>query len=337
MSHIIAHPIFHPTTIVLIDDSKDFLLNFSLRLNEDIAYRPFTSPCKALEWINTSTADLQELVSRCIKPRSDYAYDMDSENLFQIDLDVLKSELSNSRRFMHSSVIIVDYDMPGMNGLELCRAVNDPAIKKILLTGVADEKLAVEAFNEGIIDKFLLKHDNNSLSSINEYIESYQNKFFEEKGMIIKNLSHKADYDFLNNERFHTIFEALFTQYNIVEYYLTGTPKGYFMLTREGKPLHLLLLSEEDMETAADIVRDNSGPNELLKVIEQRRMIPYFWESRGIYSPELDDWKRYAFSCKSFDGPTKYYYALVENPDYIQQPFTAYSEYIDTLDASINL
>ena len=44
-----------------------------------------------------------------------------------------------------------------MNGLEFCRNIQNLPIRKIMLTGRADTKLAVEAFNQKIIDKFLLK------------------------------------------------------------------------------------------------------------------------------------------------------------------------------------
>ena len=57
------------------------------------------------------------------------------------------------------SVIISDYDMPGMNGVELLRAVRLrwPAVVRVLLTGRADLPTAARAVNEGQVARLFVK------------------------------------------------------------------------------------------------------------------------------------------------------------------------------------
>jgi len=57
------------------------------------------------------------------------------------------------------AVIVSDYHMPGMKGIELLKRVheNSPAITRILLTGAADLEMALDAVNRGNIFRFLLK------------------------------------------------------------------------------------------------------------------------------------------------------------------------------------
>lgn len=57
------------------------------------------------------------------------------------------------------AVVISDYQMPGMNGIELLAEVRErrPKVLRILLTGVADLSLAVEAINSGNVTKFFTK------------------------------------------------------------------------------------------------------------------------------------------------------------------------------------
>ena len=57
------------------------------------------------------------------------------------------------------ALIISDYRMPGMNGIELLSQVHrtSPDITRILLTGAADLDMALDAINKGHIFRFLLK------------------------------------------------------------------------------------------------------------------------------------------------------------------------------------
>ena len=56
-------------------------------------------------------------------------------------------------------VVISDYEMPGMDGLELLQRVrlHDPRVLRVLLTGRADLQVAMRALNEGAVNRMLLK------------------------------------------------------------------------------------------------------------------------------------------------------------------------------------
>jgi response regulator RpfG family c-di-GMP phosphodiesterase len=57
------------------------------------------------------------------------------------------------------ALIVTDYHMPGMNGIELLAQVrkNSPDVTRILLTGAAEIGMALDAVNKGSIFRFLLK------------------------------------------------------------------------------------------------------------------------------------------------------------------------------------
>lgn len=63
-------------------------------------------------------------------------------------------------------LIICDYKMPGMNGIELLEKIKtfNPDVLNILLTAHADLDMAIEAINKAVLYKFILKPwDNDSL------------------------------------------------------------------------------------------------------------------------------------------------------------------------------
>jgi response regulator RpfG family c-di-GMP phosphodiesterase len=57
------------------------------------------------------------------------------------------------------ALIVTDYRMPGMNGIELLAEAREkyPDVTRVLLTGVAELEMALDAINQGNIFRFLLK------------------------------------------------------------------------------------------------------------------------------------------------------------------------------------
>jgi CheY-like chemotaxis protein len=62
------------------------------------------------------------------------------------------------RRYALTQVCVVDYSMPAMDGLQMLSELVDWPGMRILLTGQADEQIAVQAFNRGLIEQFIPKH-----------------------------------------------------------------------------------------------------------------------------------------------------------------------------------
>ena len=110
------------------------------------------------------------------------------KNEFSIDLalgpEIAVSKIKENPQY---SVIIVDMTMPGMNGIELLSVVKElsPETVKIMLTGNADLKVAIDAVNKGAVYKFLIKPCNlDELKQIiNEGIAEYK-KIFDKEALI---------------------------------------------------------------------------------------------------------------------------------------------------------
>lgn len=63
-------------------------------------------------------------------------------------------------RFRLTRVCVVDYSMPAMNGLQVLEKLAAWTGSRVLLTGRADEQIAVTAFNQGLIEQFIPKQAN---------------------------------------------------------------------------------------------------------------------------------------------------------------------------------
>jgi CheY-like chemotaxis protein len=160
---------YYPTTTVFVDDSTDFLINFSLQLQDKLALKLFTLPQQALAFIATANSQQNWAQDNFMLAGESSGNPMTNYTV-NFDVSSLLKAVNNPNRFAQVSVVIVDYDMPGMTGIEFCRKLTDQPIKKILLTGKGDEKLAVEAFNEGIIDHFILKSNRDVVKLIDQNV-----------------------------------------------------------------------------------------------------------------------------------------------------------------------
>ncbi len=77
--------------------------------------------------------------------------------IIDLDIPAIHREIYNSKRFLENTVLVIDYAMPVMHGMEVCKELSHLPIKKLMLTGEADDKLAVQAFNQKLINKFIRK------------------------------------------------------------------------------------------------------------------------------------------------------------------------------------
>jgi CheY-like chemotaxis protein len=143
-------PYFHPTTVVLVDDNEAFMRSMTLEMPSSIALHGFTDPEDALAFLD-EPIDLAPLVDRCFT--LDRSHDTDA--VIHLNLGLIEQEINYRQRFRRVSAVLVDYAMPSVDGLAFCERMTDPYARRAMLTGVADEKLAVEAFNAGLIHRFI--------------------------------------------------------------------------------------------------------------------------------------------------------------------------------------
>ena len=101
------------------------------------------------------------------------------------------------------AIVVSDMRMPGMSGLELLTTLkeSDPEIIRIMLTGNADQKTAVDAVNKGKVFKFLTKPCSSETmaetldAGLEQYAQLQENReILEQSADDIKILTEKINY-----------------------------------------------------------------------------------------------------------------------------------------------
>lgn len=332
MSRYHIPPFYFPTTVFFIDDNIDFLMNLSLRLAPNLAFQLYDSPVNALKVLNSGnhpTTPIDRFFSR-------YHHTEDlplAHHVIDVNLDKVHREVYNELRFEQVSVVVVDFDMPSIDGLQFCRSIQNPHIKKVLLTGKADEKTAIKAFNEGLIDRFILKQDKDVIENLNQSILELQLEYFSQSERMLADALSIGKLTFLNDPLFAERFREICEKLKIVEHYLCSDPDGILMLDAEGTSSLLLLPNEEALLCEYEIAYEQGAPQELLDLLKSNQVVPYFWQTGGHYVPECHDWRRFLYPATEFKGNKWYCYAIVKNsPLHRTDVVFPYKDFLNDID-----
>jgi len=327
-------PYYHPTTVYFVDDNTNFLNSLDLHLPSSLAYHMFAAPDVALAQLNAGR-ERDPLYVRCL---SRVGAPGSGNSLVRLDMTLIEQEVANPDRFREVSVAVVDYAMPSVDGLEFCKLIANPRVKKILLTGVADEKMAVQAFNKGIIDRFIMKSQPDAIEVLKRTIVELQRRYFADIASMLANSLFLSRKELLDDAVFQDLFAELMKQHGFVEYYLVDQPSGFLLLRGDGSLNRLVVLSEAELAAQVDFARAHGVPRAWLDDLADGRTIAYFYDELDDYfDPTTCDWHDYFFPATRLEGRRTWFYALLDDPpvDIEFDPESSnYGRYLEVLDGA---
>lgn len=308
--------VYYPTTVLLVDDSERFLNHIALMLGERLPYNLLTDPVQALDILRKNNL-FSTLSSKLIST------DLESDDYgtfaerFPVSLNIstLYHTIYDPVRFSQISVAVVDYAMPKMSGLEFCEKLRGMAVKKIMLTGQADEIIAVNAFNDGLIDKFIVKSQPKVGKSLTDSIHQLQKRSFQELSeVVIKGLASEPN-SYISNSRFVNFFDKLCQDLHIVEYYLIDVSGSFLLLDEDGLPIWFIIKSEEDMEDLTMQAVDTNAPADVIEALSKREKIAYFNKLHDYVHTVGDKWKSVLYPATNLEGlgNKSYFYCIIKD------------------------
>jgi len=318
----VGHPFYFPTQVVLVDDDLDFLDGISLLLDDDVSYRLFQSATEALHHVNQAHKQVN-LLQRCY---SNYKTGpQESDSLSHVDVGKLYEEIYNPARFQTCSTVVVDYSMPEMNGLEFLMALENPFVKKVLLTGQADMELAIKAFNKQLINQFIDKHDPRLKQELNSSIHSFRDQYFRSSFKLITDPIVANNHDaFLADADFQEFFASLRNKTGCVEYYMIDHPHtGFLMVDARGKRQCLLLYSDAALLEHAEKLKQINAPAALINAVGNGERVPTFNFQDDEHTeshPYILDWENF-YQPGVRTGSRKNFNAIVIEADFLPESY----------------
>ncbi len=307
-------PFFHPTRVVFVDDDPNFLKYFPPGLNANFPISCYASPGALLTDIARGRLETQ-LQVECWSSYTGRFADPQFEQMLSLDKTMLLMRVFGRHRFNPVSVMVVDYDMPEMDGLELCRRLAHLPCRKILLTGQASEAHAVAAFNEDLIDFFLPKGARNCVSLLRERIARYQRAFIADASRLVRQALRAEILMDWEDPGFCDLFAHLCEDLDIIEYYVIADPLDGFMLVDEhGRGRLLLTFSAAALAAQATMARIAGAPPTVVERLERRQAATFFAQEQGEAVLDAAAWCLACVPVQPFPTRPDRYYALLEAP-----------------------
>lgn len=283
-------PFFLPSEIVMIDDDEMLLAGWGASFSSlPINLKTFSNPFEGVEFIQNRS-------------------EVNAYN----SIDSLYLQIFDASRFHRISTVIVDFDMPGLGGLDVCRKISSPYIQKIMLTGAATDSIAIEAFNEGIIHQFLQKSDPELFSKLPSIVTKAQEKYFE---LVLHDLTNQIylespESDILRDPVFIDFFREIISGHKILEYYLLDVTGSFLLLNDKGEAKVLYVFTEEMLEMHEDMILDSDRNSTLAKDVYSRKQAVCFYPFGNHQRYDPVNWKSYLYPLSQLKGGRTYYYAI---------------------------
>lgn len=155
-------------------------------------------------------------------------------------------------RYQLAKTCVVDYAMPGTNGLQVLDTLLDWPGSRVLLTGQADEQVAVKAFNSGLIDQFVPKQAPDITRHLLSVLRKLSLAAHPRLNTLWRAALRPAQQSIL---QVPSIAQALqtYTEQHWVEYVVLGEPFGLLGLTATGECHWLQLETTAGLSDLAEL------------------------------------------------------------------------------------
>lgn len=296
---------FHPVKVVFLDDNRAFLDALELEFSAQINMLTFTSPNEALRALDNSG---QNITSSTFKLINNVNADTTTDRVFGFEINKLLNIIYDISRFNHAPVLVVDYEMPDINGIEFCQKLKNRDIFKIMLTAEADKDTAIKAFNKGVIDKFILKTSENLSQDLMLAVSELTQRYFEEISRTMMN-GYRGSMSLFDNELYQQLFNQILLKTQAVEYYMVDNSGSFLFLDKEANPTWLIIRHATELKEQLDFLQGYDVPDQIISSVAKKEKM-LFLLSEEEYRKPIDEWVRYIFESKKLDN--NLYYSVIE-------------------------
>ncbi len=242
-----SFPLFHrPGSIVLLDDDTDYLDLLAMVLPRHWHVRMFRRPVRCVHHMHR-------------EPR---LWDEDRwQHQQMIELwragrplipQLLQYWARTPDRYALTHVCVVDFSMPGMDGLQVLSELVAWPGARILLTGQADERVAVGAFNRRLIDHYIPKQAADVAQRLVEAIASLFDRAHQHHDAIWRSTLRPEQLALLAAPGVEASLRAVADRH-WVDYVTLGQPFGMLGLDASGQVSWLQLETSERLTAIAEL------------------------------------------------------------------------------------
>jgi CheY-like chemotaxis protein len=257
-------PLYHrPNALVFLDDDANYLETLALVIPQDWGVRLFTHVADCLAHFEQQhalwEADVwyhQELANTC-------------RTGGQLIPQILEYWVSNSHRYRLTRICVVDFAMPAMTGLDFLKLLPVWPEHRVLLTGQADELIAVGAFNDGLINHYVPKQHPYIGKHLTTLLTSLRVSPMNLHEGIWRSILLQEQYAVLQESTVKLELSKLAKERQWIEYVVLPSPFGILALDRHARAHWLQLELRSELATMAELAESTGQPSAVIQKIRE--------------------------------------------------------------------
>ena len=299
---------YFPSTIICVDD--DLLVHESYKALFSKYFRCifFSNAQQALNYFTQYKTQIN--ISDFISSMSEY----ESENsLFQSAIELQISKITdlvmNEHKHNEVSLLLADYYMPDMNGIQLCEKLSAQPCQKILLTGTEDYLTVLQAQNKHIINHFTQK--SKSAEAIREDIYNMSIKYFCN---ITSNINqHLAinGYSPTIDAAFIEYFMKIVLQHGITAFFLLDKNGSFLLYDQFNKKYALIVHNAKSISEFISVIEDEINMEDVISSLTNMDKIPFLGLHKTWSDINMQDITQHLYPSTTIEGKNKYYVSLL--------------------------
>ncbi|MEM7589035.1 MAG: response regulator [Myxococcota bacterium] len=325
----------HPFSVYLVDDNFNYLLDTLGSLdNKLFRYQMSQWPEKLWSTLNKQYGD-EPFIHRNVQqvPISGSGYQ---------HIDVLTShihlEVKRLARFEQVGILLLDVEMPALNGLKMCDRLTNPYMQKIALTGKLSKDDAITALSEGRVHQVIHKEDSNLEERLHKALHRAYWKYYKAltKGLYGSH-SPYTEGSAPRDAGFFQLLQQQMQQYNAVEHYVCDAKGTFLLVDKEGKTHLLFARTAQQLQQDLQAPQAKSADSSLLQQLRQNKKMLCYFHPENAELPPGSQWQQHIQPLQIHQGDQPLFYACVPNAMPVEglTPFCTYEQPADAMGKSM--
>lgn len=261
-------PLFHRAgSIVFLDDDLDYLDMLGMVLPTHLQVELYMRPATFLERMREEPARWEADAALHLQMIERW------RNGHPLLPQMLRYWANNPSRYQLVQTCVVDFAMPGTDGLKVLNTLLDWPGSRILLTGQADEQIAIQAFNGGLIDQFIPKQAPDIAGRLLGALAKRANTPHPRLNTLWRAVLQPAQLSMLQVPSVMTALQQ-FVQKQWIEYVVLGEPFGLLGLDTDGRCQWLQLEPTGALDDLAELASTAGLGLDVVHAVQAGQRLP---------------------------------------------------------------
>jgi CheY-like chemotaxis protein len=309
-------PLYHPTSVVLVDDDPSFLHALTMRLQGDFQCFAFRAAEDALAHLRKQQQHVDgALAAQAPVPIGAMEHIRDpAERALHVQASRLPRVFADATRFGTASVIVADPAKAGADGLSVLEPVRQAPLRKLLLTDADEPAATNQALTAGLTNAVCHKGRDDFFSELKFRLHRLQLEFFRELTRPIEPALTQADARFLQDIAVREAFDEFVAEHAIIEHCACIHPPGILGVDARGNAALMIVVDDDYRQASFEIAHAEGAPTELLRRLASGDALAVFPTRSGFYAQGLAvNWRNCLWEARKL-GDT-WYSAIIDEPE----------------------